>query len=273
LPIDLRSAHNDVAGFTIAIVGVIYAVLLAFIAVSAWESHGKADEVVRIEANAVGNLYVDSTGLPPEVRFLIWHYLREYTKTVIEVEWPSQHRGELNLAGWEPLIGLNLTLASFKPSDGSVIALKSELIRIANDLFQSRRNRLQAASAGIPAVMWAITLSGGALTVIFSFFFGMPDFRIHLAFSGILAISLALVIVLILALDRPFRGDLAISTEGFEEISKGIVPAMKVDLREVLADGADFRGMKPPELVERLYDRFFSDLTRETFNSIIVSDH
>jgi hypothetical protein len=77
--------------------------------------------------------------------------------------------------------------------------------------------------------MWAITLSGGALTVIFSFFFGMPDFRIHLAFSGILAISLALVM--------------------------------------------DFRGMKPPELVDRLYDRFFSDLPRESFDSIIVPSH
>ncbi|MBV8174612.1 MAG: DUF4239 domain-containing protein, partial [Verrucomicrobia bacterium] len=130
----------------------------------------------------------------------------------------------MNLAGWEPLIALNLLLASFKPADGSTIALKSELIRTANELFQSRRNRLEAATSGIPAVMWAITLSGGALTIIFSFFFGMPDFRIHLAFSGILAVSLSLVIVLILALDRPFRGDLAISTERFDEISKGIVP-------------------------------------------------
>jgi hypothetical protein len=270
LPVDLRSAHNDVAGFTIAIVGVIYAVLLAFIAVSAWESHGKAEEVVQIEANTVGNLYVDSMGLPPEVRFAIWRDLRDYTRAVVDVEWPSQHQGRVNLAGWEPLIALNLMLASFKPTDGSTIALKSELIRTANELFQSRRNRLEAATSGIPAVMWAITLSGGALTIIFSFFFGMPDFRIHLAFSGILAVSLSLVIVLILALDRPFRGDLAISTERFDEISKGIVPAMKVDLREVLADGLEFHGMKAPEVADRLYHQFFSDLPRASFDAIIV---
>jgi hypothetical protein len=79
-----------------------------------------------------------------------------------------------------------------------------------------------------------------------------------------------LVIVLILALDRPFRGDLAISTEGFEEIIKGIVSAMKVDLREVVAQGTDFRGMNPPELTDRLYSQYFSDLPRESFNSIIV---
>jgi len=150
LPVDLRSAHNDVAGFTIAIVGVIYAVLLAFIAVSAWESHGKAEEVVQIEANMVGNLYVDSIGLPPEVRFRIWRSLRDYTNTVIDVEWPSQHQGRVSLAGWSAIINLNSTLAAFKPSDGSTIALKSELIRTADDLFQARRNRLEAATSGIP---------------------------------------------------------------------------------------------------------------------------
>jgi hypothetical protein len=34
VPVEVRRAHNDVAGFILAIVGVIYAVLLAFIAVS-----------------------------------------------------------------------------------------------------------------------------------------------------------------------------------------------------------------------------------------------
>ena len=214
-----------------------------------------------------------SIGLPPEVRFRIWQSLRDYANTVVEVEWPSQHQGRVNLAGWASLISLNSTLASFKPSDGSTIALKSQLIRIADDLFQARRNRLEAATTGIPAVMWAITLSGGALTIIFSFFFGMPNFRIHLAFSGMLTVSLALVFVLILALDRPFRGDLGISTERFEEIIKGIVPSMKIDLQEVLADGTDFHGLESSEVTERLYNQFFSDLPREAFNSIILTSH
>ncbi|MBV8771601.1 MAG: hypothetical protein JO166_04605, partial [Deltaproteobacteria bacterium] len=39
--IDLRKAHNDLAGFIFAVVGVIYAVLLAFIAIATWESFTK----------------------------------------------------------------------------------------------------------------------------------------------------------------------------------------------------------------------------------------
>ena len=88
-----------------------------------------------------------------------------------------------------------------------------------------------------------------------------------------LAVSLALVFVLILALDRPFRGDLAISTERFDEITNGIVPAMKVDLHEVLADGMEFHGLETPEIIKRLYTEYFSDLERERFNSMIAASH
>src|SRR6516164_643529 len=43
-----------------------------------------------------------------------------------------------------------------------------------------RRDRLVAATSKIPIVMWAVTLLGGALTVGFSFIFGVPKFWIHL---------------------------------------------------------------------------------------------
>ena len=36
-PLLIRAAHNDRAGFILAVIGVIYAVLLAFVAISVWE--------------------------------------------------------------------------------------------------------------------------------------------------------------------------------------------------------------------------------------------
>ena len=40
--VSVRKAHNDLAGFTIAVIGVLYAVLLAFIAIATWESFSRA---------------------------------------------------------------------------------------------------------------------------------------------------------------------------------------------------------------------------------------
>jgi hypothetical protein len=48
-----------VSGFTFATVGVIYAVLLAFVAVAVWQNFAQTDNQVQTEANLVGDLYRD----------------------------------------------------------------------------------------------------------------------------------------------------------------------------------------------------------------------
>src|SRR5215467_3215869 len=89
VPHRIREAHNDVAGFTIAVVGPIYAVLLAFIAVAVWENFGRAEELIRREANLVGNLYRDTVGLPAQTAADLRHDLFVYAETVIQDEWPA----------------------------------------------------------------------------------------------------------------------------------------------------------------------------------------
>ena len=78
LPHAVRRTHNDVAGFTIAVVGVTYAVLLAFLAVAVWEDFRRADALVQTEANLVGDLYRDTVGLPTAQATELRHYLFVY---------------------------------------------------------------------------------------------------------------------------------------------------------------------------------------------------
>src|SRR5215470_17155587 len=62
--VEVRKAHNDLAGFTFAVVGVLYAVLLAFIAIATWESFSRASDVVENESDYAGGMYLDTAGLP-----------------------------------------------------------------------------------------------------------------------------------------------------------------------------------------------------------------
>ena len=188
--------------------GVIYAVLLAFIAVSTWENFNKTQDAAELEANMVDNLYVDSAGLPPKLAFSVCQHLREYVRLVIEKEWPAQQAGRTNIEGWKPLFKLNREIAKFRPA-ASASAVDSEILHTANDLYRARRDRLVLATSKIPTVMWVVTLIGGAFTVGFSFLFGVPRFSMHLLMTGLLSASLALVIVLIVAFDCPFRGELS----------------------------------------------------------------
>lgn len=62
--LDRLSLNNEVAGFKFAVIGVFYAVMLAFIVIAVWEDFRKTEEAVRDEAKAVVDLYRVTFALP-----------------------------------------------------------------------------------------------------------------------------------------------------------------------------------------------------------------
>ena len=57
VPASRRREHNDVAGFIYAVVGVVYAVLLALMVIAVWEEHEAAKATVGSEANELAEVF------------------------------------------------------------------------------------------------------------------------------------------------------------------------------------------------------------------------
>jgi len=226
VPVKIRQSHNDIIGFTIAVVGVVYAVLLAFIAIAAWETFRKGDDVVGAEANYVGDVFRNTTGLPDDLAQPLRGHLVEYIDVVIKQEWPAQQAGRLEQAswqkGWNILADFHFDIAHFRPANAGEAVLQAQLLRSLNSLYDSRRGRLLAAGEHITVVVWWIIALGAMLTVSFSYLFGPPDFKMHAVITGMLAASLAIVVVLIVALDYPVRGPLSVSDEAFRAIKQNM---------------------------------------------------
>src|SRR6476646_4775351 len=74
--------NNEVAGFKCAVVGVFYAVLLAFVVVAVWEDYRDTETAVRNEAKALTDLHQVSYGLPDESGTKIRKHLRVYAQQV-----------------------------------------------------------------------------------------------------------------------------------------------------------------------------------------------
>ncbi len=137
--IEVRKSHNDVTGFTIAIIAVTYAVLLAFIAVATWESYSRAGDIVDREASFVGNIYRDTVGLPGDVGRDIRADLQEYVRIVIEQEWPTQRKGEVPDAAWTPLYRTHAAIVTLHPQNLGESVIEAELLRTLNDLYGRAR--------------------------------------------------------------------------------------------------------------------------------------
>ena len=220
--LELRRRHNDLAGFLIAIVGILYAVLLAFIAVTAWETYAKAGDAVDAEANAVGNMFFDTAGVPHEDALAYRKLLADYIRLVIDEEWPAQHAGRIGTEtyrkGWLVLGNLNVAVARFAPASQGEANMHTELLQDLNLIFSGRRTRQLAAESRIPEVIWWIILWGGILTVGFTYLFGSHSLAMHLTMTSGVTASLALVIVLIVAFDYPFRGEVAVDSEAYRAV-------------------------------------------------------
>lgn len=220
IPHGLRSRHNDLAGFVLAIVGVIYAVLLAFIAVAVWESYTEVDNLVQTEANLVDDLYRNTISLPPDLAVEIRRDLFDYTETVVKKEWPHMEAAmPTHLRGWRALDRVHLALVGFKPQDGSGLAAQSAMLQTLQKLYDVRRGRFHAAESDLPAIVWWNLLVGGVILIGFSCLFGAERLKMHAILVGLLGASIGLVLMVIVLLDNPFLGSSHVSVEPFEALT------------------------------------------------------
>jgi hypothetical protein len=226
VPHRLRSEHNDVAGFTMAIAGVVYAVLLAFIAVAVWQGYGQADMLVQSEANLVGNLYRDTAGLPDPQAQELRHTLFVYAETVVQDEWPALAAGSDNAAaGWQLLDSLHLTLVQIQSEDTGTESIRTEMLHSLDELYNARRGRFHSASVELPPVLWWNLLAGAALLLAFCYLFGPPNLAMHAATVSLLGATIGLVLILILLLIHPFEGDNHISAASFNALIRDVESA------------------------------------------------
>ena len=220
--VHLRHKDTETVGLTYAIVAVVYAVLIALIVVDVFEAFEKSDGIATAESNKLSNLMLDSAGLPPAMAAELRSDINKYIDIVVKSEWPNQQKGKLENAvfepGWTVLAHMSTELAVYEPTTMGQNVDKAEMLRALNDLIKSRRSRILAAGEHLPNVVWTILLLGGVVSVVYTYLFGARTFGIHVAITGLIAATIALVFVLIVTLDYPFRGEVSVSSDAFRGV-------------------------------------------------------
>jgi hypothetical protein len=227
-PLVVREAHNEFSGFVIAVVGAIYAVLLAFITVMVWEDHNDAGTVVATEAAVVGTLYDNASGLHDPMGTDLRGLIRAYAREVVENEWPAHAVGAPLRSATETLRQIRETLLGIEPVSERHKIYLARLIDGMNRLHEARQSRLGMADAGIGPTVWSILIAGSCCTLSLCLFFGIADPRIHGLMTAVLAASIAVVMVLIVAFDYPFRGSEQIAPDPFLRAMAEMAPVAPV---------------------------------------------
>jgi protein-S-isoprenylcysteine O-methyltransferase Ste14 len=239
VPATIRKEHNDVAGFIYAVLGVIYAVLLALVVIAVWEEYGRARVTVEAEANATAEIFWLAHRLPEPQGLHLQELARSYAEEVVDEEWPLMEQGRTPLMeqsretppGWVLIDDIRTTLQGFEPRTVAGQELYAEGLDQVQRLADARRMRLVAAEEGIPAVLWVVLVVGGMVAVGFAYLFGLESTWAHRLMVVSLAGVIALVLFTIGVMDHPFSGGARIGTGAFELVLNRFETSKLSDLR------------------------------------------
>jgi hypothetical protein len=210
--------HNDVAGFIFATLGVIYAVLIAFLVVINWQDFDEAQKNVAREANYLASVYRDSTPLPATMRSELKNSLAHYVNSIIADEWPMMIKGERSPKTQEAQEKIWRLFSGYQPRNETQKIFFAEAIKKFNDACEMRRARLSQAISTIHPILYFVLVVGGLLTVSFTLFFGSENFVPQIIMTSMLAAMIALALFTIIVLDCPFTGDINVKPDVFKII-------------------------------------------------------
>ena len=209
----------------ISVISTSYSMLIALLVFSVLNSYLDVNKNVQAEAALVGDLYRDAEGLPDNVKQNVRTHLVNYLNDVIDREWPVQEYGSLETekeAGWNELNAINIIIAAYNAPTSSAAVIQSEIFTRINNLYDMRRARVFASQKAVPSVIWGIIVTGAAVFLLCLSLLTVENFRIKLTLTVLAFTSITLVIMLIIALDRPFQGQLGIGAKEFEIVRHNV---------------------------------------------------
>ena len=217
-PPALREEHNDVAGFIYAVLGVAYAVLLAFVVIAVWQNYETAKTNVDTEANELAGVYFLASQLPEPQRTHVQDLARRYARVVVEEEWSMMEQGQTSPRADSLLRQLRSKLLEFDPSTEREQVLYEGGLTQLHDALDARRSRLLEVREGIPSLLWVVLVVGGVITVSFTYLFGLKSNLAHALMVAALTLLICAILFTIGEFDYPFSGVVEIRPDAFREM-------------------------------------------------------
>jgi len=212
------AGHNRGVDAVIGAVTLLYGLVLALIAVAVWQQFVAAQNVVSSEAAALRSVYRDVDSFEEPARTVLTDRLRDYTKIVIDAEWPQQQRGIIPTAGIDKLAEFEKSLYAFEPRSERVRLVDQSAINQFNRMVEFRVMRLNAVVSGVSATLWATLLIGAAITTLTTYFLQLQPLRTQLTMTSLVTLLVGLIVFMTASLDHPFRGTrgMSVTSEAFQ---------------------------------------------------------
>jgi hypothetical protein len=218
-----RIVHRDTfrryheVGYAVFLqLGVIFAVLLAFVFNNVWSEYNVASQAIDSECASLHGVAILSDRLTSPARNAVLNDLRVYLTTVLDREWPNmQQRNESRVAS-ASFQALWQTVETVKtdPEDSQV---RGQMLNLLATAHQSRETRLFQMTQGVPALIWTLLIVFAAALVGCMLVFAAEASISKAVLLGVFTSCLTLALLTVRMLDFPFESALQLSSHDFNE--------------------------------------------------------
>jgi FtsH-binding integral membrane protein len=216
---DRARAFKAVSPGMLPPLGILFALLVGFIAVEVWNSYDKAKVAVATEASALRAVVLLAGTFPEEQKTRIHALIDRHIETAVNEGWPAmaQHRLTLSTLPTALIEELHDALA-LKPADDSQRAAQSEMVKALHTALDARRQRIVISQSAVGTVKWAGILLMGLCTLV-AIAMVHSDNRLTCAIAlTLFATGIALSLLLIAAYSRPFTGEISVRPDLLKQV-------------------------------------------------------
>ncbi|RPI37255.1 MAG: DUF4239 domain-containing protein [Nitrospiraceae bacterium] len=211
--------NNELVGFTYAIYGLIYGVLLAFTIVVAWQRFEETEKLVLHETTILSGLWRDSIVARPFIRDNIQKNLIGYAQSVVDDEWPAMAaRGRAHPKTEEVYERLWAITYVFEPKTKIQEAYMDHFLGRMNELSATRRLRILHSRVEVHSVLWLVLLIGAVPTVAYPLLFSNEHAWVQVVIMGCIMMIVMLGLLVTLSLQHPFSGEVSIQPDAFRDL-------------------------------------------------------
>jgi hypothetical protein len=216
---DMRRHHHDVGSVVFLQLGVVFAVLLAFVFNDVWSEYNEAAQAIDQEVSAMHGAAMIAAAMEAPQASTVLAAEKAYLEAVVDREWPMMARNRTEDAGTDhKLEVLFQDVAKLRPADPNQQDQKTEILSLLAEAHKMRETRIFQAGSGIPAPLWCALIGFTTLLSLFVSFSGIKYRATAIAMAGCFTVGIVSILVVARLLDYPFEGALALRPASFIDV-------------------------------------------------------
>jgi hypothetical protein len=182
-----------------------------------WTNFQNADSNAEAEANSLINMVRSADGLADAPRQEIDRLAARYIDLMLNEEWPAMERMNFDYTASHQVVqDLWNVVSRTTTHNNSEETSRDHTLTELSQMTDHRRLRQLQADSDLPVILWAVLVTGAVVTIVSACLFGSAHFQLHFIQVATLSLLLALLLVAIEDINRPFQGAVHVRAVGFE---------------------------------------------------------